>query len=207
MKIFISWSGERSRTVAVALRDLIQMVFQRATVYTTADDIEKGARWAAGIADELEKATFGILCITPESVYSPWLSFEAGALSKTLSAERVTPLLIGLSIVDVQGPLAPFQACSADKDGIRRLLRELNSQSEVPLGRDMFSRLFDLTWPGFERCLEEIEALQILEYDGSSAMRSDRELLEEVVEELRSLRKRIGKIEGVRKKPGSHNHE
>ena len=82
MKVFISWSGNISLKVALIFRDWLPSVIQSIEPYVSSEDIDKGARWSTDIAKELENSTFGILCVTKENLEAPWLSFEAGALSK-----------------------------------------------------------------------------------------------------------------------------
>ena len=50
-----------------------------------------------GEVKELENSTFGILCVTKDNLYAPWLSFEAGALSKTMDKSFVTQFLFDIS--------------------------------------------------------------------------------------------------------------
>lgn len=84
VKVFISWSGDISLKVATVFRDWLPSVIQSIEPYVSSEDIDKGARWSTDIAKELENSTFGILCDTKENIEAPWLSFEAGALSKTM---------------------------------------------------------------------------------------------------------------------------
>jgi TIR domain len=96
MKVFLSWSGETSHAIAIALRDWLPSVIQFVEPYVSSEDIDKGARWSTDIAKELESSGYGILCVTPENTESPWLNFEAGALSKSIDKSRVSPLIVGL---------------------------------------------------------------------------------------------------------------
>ena len=55
-------------------------------------------------ATELENSTFGILCVTKDNINAPWLSFEAGALSKTMDKSFVSPfclILRGQKLTDL----------------------------------------------------------------------------------------------------------
>lgn len=96
MKVFLSWSGDRSKAVAEALHSWLPRVLQAVEPWTSFDNIERGARWAPELAQVLEETRFGILCLTPENLLSPWLLFEAGALSKTLDNTFVSPYLLDL---------------------------------------------------------------------------------------------------------------
>ena len=94
VKIFLSWSGQRSHKAACVLREWLPSVIQSVAPYVSSEDIDKGARWSTDIAKELEAAHYGIICITKENVATPWINFEAGALSKSLDKSNVTPFLL-----------------------------------------------------------------------------------------------------------------
>jgi hypothetical protein len=71
MKVFISWSGQRSAAVADALRYWLPKVIQALEPWMSADDIEKGTRWRSGLASELEQSSVGIICLTRENLNCP----------------------------------------------------------------------------------------------------------------------------------------
>ncbi len=96
MKVFLSWSGARSHRVALTFRDWLPSVIQAIVPYVSSEDIDKGARWSTDIAKELEDSTFGILCVTRENINASWLTFEAGALSKTMDKAFVSPFLFDI---------------------------------------------------------------------------------------------------------------
>jgi hypothetical protein len=110
------------------------------------EDIRKGDRWRNEIAAKLAETSFGILCLTPETLDSRWILFEAGTLSKHAKDSRVTALLIDLESNNVVEPLSQFQHTTATKDDIRRLVQQLNAS--LPDGRrldaDRLSRSFDV---------------------------------------------------------------
>src|SRR4029078_7974867 len=110
MKIFISWSGERSQDLAEALREWLPMVLHYVAPWLSHSDIAAGERWADKVAKELEASKLGIICVTRENVGSPWILFEAGALTKFVQEARVIPLLLDIEFKDITGPLAQFQA-------------------------------------------------------------------------------------------------
>ena len=86
MKVFISWSGEKSHKIANILREWMPCVIQSIKPYVSSKDIDKGARWSTDIAKELEDSYFGIICVTKSNINAPWINFEAGALSKAVAA-------------------------------------------------------------------------------------------------------------------------
>jgi hypothetical protein len=73
MKVFISWSGASSKAVAASLRKHLPLILQGLDCFMSKHDLESGARWAQELAEELDESNFGILCLTHESLKSPWL--------------------------------------------------------------------------------------------------------------------------------------
>jgi len=110
--VFISWSGERSKWVAEAMRDWLPLVLQTAKPWMSATDIEKGSRGLNEVSGRLQGMKIGIVCLTPENLETPWILYEAGALSKTIDDKTrlCTYLLGGLQFQHVKPPLGMFQA-------------------------------------------------------------------------------------------------
>lgn len=100
MKVFLSWSGEKSRDVAFALRDWLPSVINIVDPFVSARDIDAGSRWQGEIAEQLGATNFGVVCVTKANQLSPWLNFEAGALAKTVESSRVIPLAIKVEFDD-----------------------------------------------------------------------------------------------------------
>jgi len=67
------------------------------------------SRWSIELSKELEAASFGILCLTPDNLNSAWLLFEAGALTKHAEGRACCLLFGGLRPADVSGPLSQFR--------------------------------------------------------------------------------------------------
>src|SRR3954463_13096994 len=110
MRVFISWSGEQSRDVALALREWLPAVINRVEPFVSSKDIYAGTRWQAEIAGQLDSSNFGIVCVTRENQGGRWLNFEAGALTKAVQSSRVIPLAVDLKPSDIELPLGQFQA-------------------------------------------------------------------------------------------------
>ena len=158
MKLFISWSGTRGEMVAEALNEWLTNVIHAVEPWMSGSDLEKGARWSSDIAQQLNDAQFGIICLTSENLQSPWLLFEAGALSKTLDDAYVCPYLLDLDTADLKGPLAQFQATKAKKEDTRKLILTINrALGTKARPEDKVNRAFDLWWPDLEVKLEQIK--------------------------------------------------
>ena len=189
MKVFIGWSGGISHRVAEALRDWLPNVIQAIEPFVSSEDIETGARWETDIARELEASHFGIIALTPENVDTPWLNFEAGALSKSLETSRVAPLLVGLKPRDIRGPLVQFQSVGTTEQDMLRLVTAINGTVEehgVP--DDRLPEIFNVWWPKLEEKLSELSAEAQLERESrpSQPEVSDTAILEEVLETVRA---------------------
>jgi TIR domain-containing protein len=187
MKVFISWSGEPSRTVALALRDWIPTVIQTVRPWMSQSDIEAGTRWSPEIAQELEASQFGIICLTNNNQSAPWIMFEAGALAKTIPNTIVIPYLINLAPTDVSnGPLAQFQAKQADEDGTWSVISAINRMGENPLPDNHLRKTFDRWWPDLKQILDTLPSAAVLD----KPTRSTDDKLTEVLELVRELSRR-----------------
>lgn len=189
MLVFLSWSGDRSKAVADALSTWLSQVIQ-ATEPWLSRDIAKGARWGPEVADRLEKSKVGIVCLTPENLDERWILFEAGALSKTKNA-RVCTFLLDLKPVDVEEPLSQFQHTQANKEDMKRLVQTINqavhANAEKSLTDSILEEVFETNWPRVAECFEKIRASAPSVPD---KIRSERELLEEILEMLRRQERR-----------------
>lgn len=65
MKIFLSWSGSRSKAVAEALNVWLKRVIQAVKPFYS-PEIEKGAKWSNELDATLEGTRFGIISYSPE---------------------------------------------------------------------------------------------------------------------------------------------
>jgi TIR domain len=186
MKVFLSWSGERSREIAVALRDWLPKVIQSVQPWMSSVDIDRGARWSTDIATQLEQARFGILCLTPENIDAPWILFEAGALSKTLDRTFVCPYLFDLEPSDLKGPLVQFNAAMTNKSDTEKLIQTINVLQENSLSQENFQESFELWWPKLEEKLS-----QILPFNAKAKIqRPFEEMIEEILEIVRAQERR-----------------
>lgn len=187
MKVFISWSGVRSKAVATALRDWLPMTLSFVKPWVSDKDIGAGDRWAQSIAGELETSNFGIICITPENLQSEWILFEAGALSKSMLDAKVVPLLFGLELSDLSGPLSQFQAQKIEMEGVMEVVRAINKVADAAVSEDIVSRSVPALWSTLKAELDKIPGTQPEE----KHMRPQHEILEELVTGVRGLNARM----------------
>jgi len=193
MKVFISWSGERSQALALALREWLPLVLHYVEPWLSEADVAAGDRWAQAVAKELEASNFGVICVTPENVGSPWVLFEAGALAKSMQGARVIPLLFNLEFSDITGPLAQFQAKKVERSGLGEVIQSINHATDQAIPEDRAKQLFAALWPEFEKQLASIPD----EAPTEKHMRPHHEILEELVSGVRGLDSRFRDLEVV----------
>lgn len=187
MKVFISWSGKRSKELANALRDWLPCVLQYVEPFVSDKDISAGDRWAQKIAGELESSNFGIICITPENLNSEWVLFESGALSKSMQDGKVIPLLFGLELSSLSGPLSQFQAKKVDQGGLMEAVQAINSVAETKTSEDIIARSVPAMWPTLQTAIDAISDKEATE----THMRPQHEILEELVTGVRGISSRM----------------
>lgn len=187
MKVFISWSGERSLALAQTLHGWIPLVLHNVEPWLSETDIEAGDRWAEVAAKELADSNFGIICVTRENVGSPWVLFEAGALAKSMQGSKLIPLLLDLDIRDITGPLAQFQAKKIDKAGLGEVIHSINQTANQAVPDARAKQLFDALWPEFEKKVAAIPK----QPTAAKHARPQHEILEELVASVRALDSRF----------------
>lgn len=190
MKIFVSWSGERSQALALALSDWIPSVLHYADPWMSTTDIKSGDRWNLEVAKGLQESKFGIICLTKDNLEAPWLLFESGALAKSMEDGRVIPLRLDLEASDITGPLTQFQSEKADEQGIRRLISSLNAVSATAIKEDRIEKLFPPLWGILK---EQIDSIPI-SISAQKKSRPQADILEELVSGVRSVEMRIRDI-------------
>ena len=197
-KVFISWSGDLSRQLAEAVRNWLPGVLQYVKPYFTPDDIEKGTKWSNEIIGELEGSEVGIICLTKDNLNTHWLLFEAGALSKNFGKSKVCTLLFGIDSSDLTGPLTGFQDTKFNKVDFKKMIESINKEGgDTKLDSKVLDQVFDMWWDKLEKDINEI--LSGHKENDHSPTRSDREILEEVLDLARmnaSRPLRRGKMSG-----------
>jgi hypothetical protein len=114
-------------------------------------DVPSGTRWQAELANELEHSGFGIICLTPNNLGSPWILFEAGAITKHIAGRACSLLFGGLKVSDVTGPLSQFQNRLFAKDEFNHLIRDINTHLDTPMPGEQLQMIFDNWWDRIEK--------------------------------------------------------
>jgi hypothetical protein len=197
LKVFFSWSGPRSKAVAEALRTWLPDVLPMTEPWLSAADIEPGAKWRQAISGELETTNFTILCLTPGNLLSPWLLFEAGALSKHFGS-RVCTYLVDLNPTDVKDPLSQFQHTRANQGETKQLIATINKKlADMALDDARLDRAFARCWPEFEKSLKALPS-EAVETAPKNPMEKVPEIVAEILERVREANKLQGQDQGGR---------
>ncbi|OGA48709.1 MAG: hypothetical protein A3F74_20830 [Betaproteobacteria bacterium RIFCSPLOWO2_12_FULL_62_58] len=185
MKVFIAWSKAPSLKVAEGLRAWLPLAINSLEPFLSTNDVRSGQRWFSEIGKQLQETKFGILCLTPEGKDAPWLLFEAGALSKIVAESHVVPLLIGLDRVQIEGPLSQFQGPPVTRDGMKKLIQDMNDLTEKPLKDPILSSAFDMFWAEIEPVIRSAE--EDVKFPAAPAKRRPQdEMIEEILNAVRS---------------------
>jgi hypothetical protein len=162
MKIFLSWSGESSMRIAVALNRLLMDVFpfkEEVSTWMSTETVP-GVQWRDELDKQLQDTHFGVICLSADNLNSPWLLFEAGALSKSVETARVVPYCFGISPNMIGEPLSAFQGVSADKTGTLMLLESINAVLSSRRSGEELTRVFERWWPDLGKVLTNLPPSQ-----------------------------------------------
>jgi hypothetical protein len=192
MKVFMSWSGQRSKATAELLGNWIKCVVQSTEPWISTS-IERGAVWSSTINNELKEASFGIICLTHENKEKPWILFESGALAKGLAESRVCTFLIDLQPHDIGTPLSQFNATLPDRDGLWSLVLTLNAGVQNILSLKVLEQMFEIHYPLFEVAFKKL--LEDYPMESKPKDRTEQSILSEILDSVRGLDHRMRAIE------------
>jgi hypothetical protein len=185
MKIFISWSGQKSLQIAKLIKEFLEVNLQ-ATEPWISKDIEKGRRWSAEIANSLEESNFGIICLTQDNLDSPWILFESGALSKLQDGCLYT-LLSGIEHNEVKQPLAQFQHTLFNKIDFKNMLTSINTRLNELDKRSLSAETLDKIYEkNFDELHEQVQKILSEENQEVHQARSTDDKIDEILNLVRS---------------------
>lgn len=158
MKIFLCWSGERSKLLAQALQEwLIATIpgVKKGDIFFS-PNIAKGSKWFEEVRARLTNANAAVICLTPENVQSPWMHFEAGAVLGHMGRECVFPYLFKVRPADLQGPLGEFQVTVNNEEDTRRLAADL-----CKMAKGKLSSRYGNQWKKLEAKMNELKVERV----------------------------------------------
>src|SRR5476649_2706892 len=194
MKVFMSWSGARSREVAKLLDYWVKCVVQASRPWISTSGIDSGSIWFNQIS-ELQDTTFGIICLTKENKEAPWILFEAGALAKGLASSRVCTFLIDIETKDIRDPLAQFNHTLPNYESMWKLVSTLNGNLPEASRLDVviLKGVFETYWPQFEQKFSSI--LETYPETTIVEPRKQEDILSDILESTRGLERRMRLLE------------
>ena len=147
-KLFISWSGSRAECLGNRLREWVPLIIPGLDPFFSS---QKGPTrgWLSVIERELKLAKYAFVCITPDSLQSPWLNFETGALWLSAKKPSIYLILHGLAVDDVRGPLETFQCVPFEEERLRTMCREIARTVKMDDGE--FRKTWMANWPCLSR--------------------------------------------------------
>jgi hypothetical protein len=190
MKVFLSWSGDRSSEVAKLFNKWLPKVIQSLKPWLSTKDIGAGSLWDSELQKSLESHTMGMVFLTPENKEKPWVLFEAGALSKGLSMNRVFTVLMDLQASDfIDNPLSKFNHTFDTKESFKKLLQDINALTESPLSDEILNDAFD---KNIDSLLNDIKKIMLSKPTPATVPQVDgKDVLNEVLQTVRALDNKI----------------
>src|SRR6266487_3842154 len=188
MKVFLCWSGDRSKEVARILKEFLPKIIEGIEV-DFSEDIPAGKEWFPYIIERTRSCEAGIVCFTPESLHSPWMHFEAGAILNSIAVTRTNRrsassgpeqrneettgiFVFVLGRCDLDGPFSHLQVTTAtDVESVTRFFTELARYLKGENAVQSVLEKFNGQWPvlneefdkllcwGLPRFVPEFEAL------------------------------------------------
>lgn len=198
MKVFISWSKERSLKVANALFDWLPQVINQVEPWMSASSLEAGKPSIAQISDALETTNFGIICVTPENQHETWLNFEAGALAKAVRSASASaiPLLVGFGgFGELDAPLSNYQAHMSSKADLKKIVHSINEalgSSKRPVAH--LDKAFDMWWPELEEKLHEAEKWQSPETSAPVEDSGADKRFDQIIQAVKTLQRQVEEL-------------
>ncbi|MFD8391176.1 hypothetical protein ACFV2N_18755 [Streptomyces sp. NPDC059680] len=169
---------------------------QAISPFVSSQDISKGERGLAKIADQLQGCSFGVVCVTRENQSAPWINFESGALSRELGESSLIPFLLDMQVKDLSsGPLTQFQATdSSNKEDVWAMVKSINAKCKTPVEPDRLRTTFDRFW---DDLATQLTAVREAHPSADAPQRDVPDILDELVKLVREQNTRIGALEKV----------
>src|SRR6516164_2994774 len=133
MKVFISWSGDRSKQLAEVIHWWLPNVLQFVKPYFTPADMEKGTRWDNEISKELGQSQIGIIASSlPIPLFMQGYELPSMDWMKA-SSLKATNLIARCASVPTLGQVDDL--ISVDTEDHLLLTRQLDDEFQLLAGR------------------------------------------------------------------------
>ncbi|WP_197493527.1 hypothetical protein [Paenarthrobacter nicotinovorans] len=188
MKVFLSWSGPLSKSIAEYFKGWLPGVVQQVDEIFISSDISKGEPWFETITKNLDDVDLGLVFITKENRNATWLNFEAGAMVNKFGQSGIRPILVDITTGEYDGPMKNLQLAELQSDeDMRKLLGSINDKIERPLDSTVLDSTFDM-WKQvlFDNVAQRIEARR-QNVGEEPEVRSDSEKIDELLDLSRLL--------------------
>ena len=179
--VFICWSGSLSRKVATLVHEWLPMAIHAAEPFMSEENIEAGARGLSEIAARLSTIKVGLICVTADNQFAPWLNYETGSLAKTVDDQtRVIPLAFDIEKSQIKPPLGQFQAKKCTEEEMFAVARTINRVMDQTLPEHRLITAFNLSWPWLNARIEQL----LLEHGQMNFAPEEKRSIEDMLEEL-----------------------
>lgn len=150
MKVFIGWSGKRSKQAAEVFDKYLPRILDNCETFFS-PEMDKEAEWFSEIKRNLNDSDIGIFCITRENRSNEWIHFESGAIAMAFDKSKACPFLLDdLKPSELEDPLVQFEATKNNKGDIRNLIKTISSKSENPMDESDIEYRFEKAWADIE---------------------------------------------------------
>lgn len=160
MKLFISWSGDRSREFAEALSDWLPFVTRGVESWISSRDMSNAGFWIPKLLNQLKESQSAIICLTKENINAHWILFELGAISKGSDAAKIYIYLLDIKPNELKPTdiefWKMFQLTTADELGTLKMLNDINSASSSQWSKEQINEAFKRFWPKLKESLDNI---------------------------------------------------
>jgi len=207
MKVFLSWSGDKSHKIALAFSEWMPCVINAIDPWVSSKDIDRGSIWFGEIFEQLNDTSLGVVFVTRENQNKPWLLFEAGALSKGLSENRVCTVLVDLSVRDIESssPLKHLNHTVLERDSIFELIKTINKKVDGKNVKEShLETAFSALWGDLEAKINTILRESPVEEINT---RSDGDVLNDILDNVLTINKKVSKNSGHGKYVDPHHAE
>ncbi|CAM5796586.1 hypothetical protein [Rhizobacter fulvus] len=195
MKLFLSWSGEKSHAAAKVFHEWLPDVVQQLQPWISSESIDKGATWLTSIRDALQSTNgVGIFFLTAEAMASEWLMYEAGGVA-AVDASRVCTVCVGIEPRDIVSPLSFFQSTRMEHRDVLQLVKTLNGRCVAPLDNARLEKSFAKAWPELEARIATVLEMKEAVAPVKSTNDPVTNALDRVLDGQRRIEARIGALE------------